>query len=71
MAFPKLVILALVFFVVWSFSRWLNRVGRDLPRHRTTRRAIEAENLTACRVCGAYVVDGAGRCDRRDCPHPR
>jgi hypothetical protein len=72
MGFPKLVVLALVFATVWSLVRWLNRFGRDLPRQRAApRRVIAAEDLTACRVCGAYVADGSPRCRRPDCPRPR
>jgi hypothetical protein len=72
MGFPKLIVLALLFATVWSFMRWLNRPGRDLPRHRAApRRALKAEDLTACRVCGAYVAGGSPGCGRPDCPPPR
>jgi len=72
MGLPKLIVLALAFAAVWCFFRWLNRPARDLPRQRAARRrAIEAEDLTACRVCGAFVAAGATGCSRSDCPQPR
>jgi hypothetical protein len=72
MGFPKLVVLVLVFAAVWSCLRWFNQGRSDLPQHRAApRRAIDTENLTACRICGAYVADGSRRCGRRDCPLPR
>ena len=40
--------------------------GRQGPPPR-----IEAEDLVACRVCGAYVAAGAPDCDRQGCPRPR
>jgi hypothetical protein len=72
MGFAKLVVLALVFAAVWTVVRWLNHAGYQL-RHRrpAPRRAIEAEDLTACRVCGAYLAAGSRRCGRADCPRPQ
>jgi hypothetical protein len=72
MGLPKLIVLALAFAAVWSFFRWLNRPGRDLLRRRgAPRQAIEAEDLTACGVCGAFVAAGSPRCGRSDCPQLR
>jgi len=72
MGLPKLIVLVLALAVVWSLFRWLNRLGRDLPRQRgAPRRAIEAEDLTACHVCGAFVAAGSPGCGRPDCPRPR
>jgi hypothetical protein len=71
-AFPKLVVLILVFGAVWIAYRWLNGPARDLPRRRAPPpRAIEAEELTPCGVCGAYVAPRAPGCGRAGCPQPR
>jgi hypothetical protein len=69
---PKLVVLILVFGAVWIAYRWLNGLARNLPRRPPARRrVIEAEDLSACGVCGAYVAAGARPCTRADCPRPR
>jgi len=69
MGFPKLVVLALVFAAAWVFMRWVNRAQHELPRRRSApRRAIEAEDLTPCPTCRAYVVEGSPPCGRPDCP---
>jgi hypothetical protein len=66
---PKLVFLILVFAAVWIVYRWLNGPLRELPRRRSApRRAIQAEDLAACAVCGAYVAVRAAGCGRPDCP---
>lgn len=72
-AFPKLVVLILVVAAVWVGYRWLNGFTRELPRRRAAspRRSINAEDLVACGVCGAYVAAAAPGCGRTDCPRPR
>jgi peptidoglycan/LPS O-acetylase OafA/YrhL len=72
-AFPKLVLLLLVFGALWIFYRWVNNPVRELQRRRAARppRPIPAEDLVACGVCGSYVAAVAPRCARRDCPRPR
>jgi hypothetical protein len=71
--FPKLVLLILVFGAIWIGYRWLNGPTRELPRRHAPRpqRAIPAEDLVACGVCGAYVAAHAPVCARPDCPQPR
>jgi hypothetical protein len=71
--FPKLVVMILVFAAIWIGYRWLNGPARELPSRRTAppRRAIQAEDLVACGVCGAYVAAQAPGCGRPDCPRPR
>jgi hypothetical protein len=67
--FPKLVVMILVLAAVWIGYRWLNGPARELPRRRPPpHRAIPAEDLAACGVCGAYVAAQAPRCGRADCP---
>ena len=55
--FPKLVVLILVFGAL-DRLRWLNGPARELPRRRPAppRRALQAEDLVACGVCGSYVA---------------
>lgn len=70
---PKLIVILIVGFAVWYAYRWLNGPRRELPRRR--RRAppppkLQAEDLTRCRACGAYVAAGAKSCGRADCPWP-
>ncbi len=68
--FPKLVVMILVFAAVWVGYRWLNGPARELPRRRTAapHRTIQAEDLVACGVCGAYVAARTPRCSRPGCP---
>ena len=74
---PKLVLLLLLALAAWYGYRWLNGLGRPaaMPRRRAASPppgpAIQAEDLVACGVCGAYVAAHAPGCGRRDCPNPR
>jgi hypothetical protein len=72
-AFPKLIIVVLVVAAAWVGYRWLNGVTRDPPRRRVAspRAPINAEDLVACGICGAYVAAGAPACGRPDCRRPR
>ena len=71
---PKLIVLLLAAVGAWCVYRWLNGTGRQAVSRRRaaspTPRAIDAEDLTACGVCGAYVATQAPGCARRDCPRP-
>jgi len=71
-AFPKLIIVALVVAAAWVGYRWLNGLTRELSSRRPTppHRAINAEDLVGCGVCGAYVAVRAPACGRPDCPRP-
>ena len=69
--FPKLVLLILVAVAVWYAMRWLNRVPQNVARRRqapSPRPQPAVEDLTACRVCGAYVAAGAPACGKPGCP---
>jgi len=75
-AFPKLVLLILLIVAVWYVFRWVNPPPRGVQRRRPAAArpvhpALEAEELSACAVCGAYVALGARSCGRADCPRPR
>jgi hypothetical protein len=72
MGLPKLVEFALAFAAAWIVIRWLSRAARDLRRPRAApRQALDAEDLTVCAVCGAYVAERSPGCNRVDCPRPR
>jgi hypothetical protein len=73
-AFPKLIVVVLLVAAAWVGYRWLNGVTRELSSRRPTpppNRTINAEDLVACEVCGAYVAARAGACGRPDCPRLR
>ena len=68
---PKLVLLVLVAVAVWYAVRWLNRAPQKAARQReapSPRATPVVEDLTACRVCGAYVAAGAHACGKPGCP---
>ena len=77
-SFWKVVVLVAVIAVVWFGYRWLQRWQAETEaRARKAAsgvrggRAIQAETMTACNACGAYVVAGARSCGKRGCPYPR
>jgi hypothetical protein len=84
-ALPKLVLIVLLIVAVWWVRRWLSNLARELPRRHPPRpgpsqqargpvrpeRRVEAVDLAACGVCGAYVAAAAPACGRPDCPRPR
>jgi uncharacterized protein len=70
----KLLILIAVIAAVWYGYKYVNRVGRLRAEQRRRapppgRRALEAEDMQKCRVCGAYVTAQARSCGRGDCPY--
>jgi hypothetical protein len=82
-SFAKLLVLAIVVAAVWFGMRWLQDQSRPRgPRDAVRKpapgrgpsaaprdvRAAGTEDLTKCPVCGTYVVRGAPRCERADCP---
>ncbi len=84
-SFPKVLLLVAVVAVVWFGFRWFqrwekerreraereeeegNRLGRDAAPRTDSR---QTEVMTACRVCGTYVAQGARSCGRPSCPLP-
>lgn len=73
-AFPKLIVVVLVVAAAWIGYRWLNGITHELSSRRPTpppNRAVNAEDLVACEICGAYVAAGAAACGQPDCPRPR
>ena len=76
-SFSKILLIVLVVAVVWWWHR-RNQVRRreqdELernPRSRTkSKPAKPIEDMTQCRVCGAYVpAVGASNCGRANCPY--
>lgn len=70
----KLLFIVLLAFAVWYAVRVFNRLVPPAPSRRpaapTAPRAA-VEDLTACRVCGAYVAASARGCGKGGCPQPR
>ena len=69
----KLLLIVLLVFVAWYAVRWINRsppVARRRPA-APARPQAAVEDLTACRVCGAYVAASARGCGRPGCPQPQ
>lgn len=75
-AVPKIVVILVIGFAVWYAMRWLNRASPPKAVRRGAGPAAGAprqpavEDLTACRVCGAYVAAGARACGKPGCPLP-
>jgi hypothetical protein len=70
----KLLFVVLLVFVAWYAMRWLNRPAPPVARRRPAAPAgpqAAVEDLTACRICGAYVAAAARGCGRLGCPQPR
>lgn len=71
---PKLLLIVLLIAAVWVAFRWLNPPASSVLRRRPTAspRPTQAsvEDLTACRVCGAYVAASARVCGKPGCPQP-
>lgn len=70
----KYLLLILVIAGVWYGYRYVNRkktaAGEPVtppPAHPQ----VKAEDMSACRVCGAYVAEATAKsCGRNDCPYP-
>jgi uncharacterized protein len=78
-SFLKLLFLAGAVAGVWYLFKMLAGPSKPPPdpkpqaQRRATsaagNRAIEAEDMVACKVCGTYVAaNGARSCGRADCP---
>lgn len=77
----KFLLLALIVYAVWTGFKFVSRVEAvrramhdELRRRQKAQRprALEAEDLTKCGTCGAYVAArSAGNCGRADCPWGR
>jgi hypothetical protein len=70
---PKLVVILVIAIVVWYAMRWWNRAAPPKAASRgqqytPRRQQPKVEDLTACRVCGAYVAAGAQACGKPGCP---
>ncbi|MGE5269850.1 MAG: hypothetical protein ACM3JG_09295 [Thiohalocapsa sp.] len=75
-AVPKIVVILVIAFAVWYAMRWLNRASPPKAARRTAGpraaapRQAAVEDLTACRICGAYVAPSARACGKPGCPMP-
>ena len=72
-ALPKLVLLILVAFAALFAIRWINQPPRGTRRREAPapRGRATIEDLTACRVCGAFVAASTHACGKPGCPLPR
>lgn len=84
-SFGKVLLLVAVVAVIWFGYRWLQRWDkerREADRREATQLgrqqagtgpvASQAEEMSACRICGTYVAATAARsCGRPNCPFPR
>lgn len=75
---PELFLILVVVFAAWHVVKLFNRVNTPAARRPgpqapppQPRRIIEAEDLVACKACGAYIASSARHCGRADCPQPR
>lgn len=70
----KYLLLILVIAGVWYGYRYVNRkksAPDSTPVTPPPRPQVKAEDLAACRVCGAYVAESTAKsCGRNDCPYP-
>jgi hypothetical protein len=77
-SFGKLLLLALLIFIVWTAFKYMRRVEAirrvlrdEMQRRQATRRPppLPSEDLVSCPACGAYVAArSASNCGRGDCP---
>jgi uncharacterized protein len=81
-SFWKVVLLVAVVAAVWFGFRWFERAQHEKQRIADRRataggggmgapRDVATHDLVACRVCGAFVAEGARACARPSCPYPR
>jgi hypothetical protein len=75
---PELFIILVVVFAAWHVVKAFNRMHAPPPPRRRPSQAtpgarpmIEAEDLVACKSCGAYIAASARHCWRANCPQPR
>ena len=76
---PELFVILVVIFAAWHVVKAFNRVRPQPPPQRRPQGRpgpqpqpmIEAEDLVACKGCGAYIASSARNCGRAGCPQPR
>jgi hypothetical protein len=68
--FLKFLLTAVFVYAAWQAFKVLERRNRGPGKVDDDTASLEVEELTECKVCGAYVTaSGATGCDRDDCPH--
>lgn len=74
LAMLKYLVLILVIAAVWYGYRYVNNRKKAAGQPVTPPPAhpqVKAEDMAACRVCGAYVAEATVKsCGRNDCPYP-
>ena len=70
LSLPKLIILVLIVAIIWYWSRGLRSQARSGRENDGGQGQSGTENLIACPVCKAYVIEGSAKsCGRPDCPY--
>lgn len=83
-SFGKILLVAVVFAVAWFGWRWFQRWEKErrylaerredeesVRRRRSKDDPVDVQDLSKCRICGAFVSAGAKACERSGCPYPR
>ncbi|MBL8567981.1 MAG: hypothetical protein JNK84_02745 [Phreatobacter sp.] len=83
-SFGKILLVIAVFSIAWFGWRWFQRWDKErrqlaerreaadsVRRRRDQDQPVEVEELSKCRICGAFVAAGARACERSGCPYPR
>ena len=74
---PELFVILVVVFAAWHVVKMFNRATTQVPPRQQRpsqpegQKIIEAEDLVACKGCGAYIAASARHCGRAECPQPR
>ncbi len=82
-SFWKFLVVVAVVAVAWFGWRWFQRwekERRDIADRRGAEDSVrrqrgrsgpaEVEDLSKCRICGAFVAAGARSCGQPRCPYP-
>ena len=69
LSLSKLLLIALVVAGLYYAAKWLRRKSAARPVARSS--APRAVEMRKCAVCGVFVGEGDGPCDKPGCPIPQ